>query len=246
MDNREMHNNRQLEKSDRTIGRTDDRIARLTRRGTRLLMIFALALPIVVGLSGCGGGGRGGVLNGSNLNGKRLFILMPKQTGFKLQNPDTYAYSRGISQESAAARIFSEMKSQFPDELGQRYDSNTVLNYDEHAIGGTIPLDAVNDFNGASSSWDWEAINRAGKEGAVDFLLVLHTVDVSNQMPREEFGRGRETVSVGFHLIDPINKVNVSSATVSVSVDDPRIPSDTYVLLARQVASRLPFLNSTY
>jgi hypothetical protein len=246
MDNRHMRNNRLHERHDQSNGNRNDRNACRNRRVRELLLVVMLALPIVVGSNGCGGGGTGGVLNGTPLNGKRLFILLPKQDGFTLQNPDAYAYSRGISEMNASTRLFSEMRSMFADELGQRYDSNTVLNYNEQAISGTVPLDAVNDFNGASDTWNWDNLNRAGKEGAVDFLLVMHSVVVSNQKPSGEIGMGRESISASFHLIDPINKVNVRSATVSISVDDPRIPSDSYVFLARQVASRLPFLNSTY
>jgi hypothetical protein len=249
MDNREMRTTQSFDSRAVSGAEREQVNRRRTASGTQRTAFVMLTLIVAIssiGFNGCGGGTKGGVLNGTRLNGKRLFILLPKQEGFKLQNPDAYAYSRGIAEESAQARIHSEMKSQFPDELGQRYDSNTVLNYDEHAIGGSVPLNAVSDFTGASSSWKWDEINRAGKEGAVDYLLVLHTVEVSNQKPRNEFGRGRETISASFHLIDPLNKVNVSSTTVSISIDDPRIPSDSYVLLARQVASKLPFLNSSY
>ena len=199
-------------------------------------------------LSSCGGSNRSSVsgYTDAELNSKRIFVLLPEEGEYRLTDSAAFAWSRGIGEGGVSGRIYSEFRTNLPNQLDYRYDSNTVHNYVAQSVGATNPLDAEADFEGDPSGWDWAKIDAAMKVGAIDYLLVLSDVTVANNNPGLRADRGRETVTVTVSLIDLPNRRLVLRENVSASVDDPRIPSDTYVILARQIAEELPFFNRVY
>ncbi|MGE3800739.1 MAG: hypothetical protein AB7H80_06935 [Candidatus Kapaibacterium sp.] len=175
------------------------------------------------------------------LTGKRLFILMPKEGDFVLTNSEAFAYSRGIAALSSQSRVDNEFQTQFRDYLDNVLDSNLVVVYRTQPVGAIHPLDATRDFNGEIGSWNWEEIDAARKEGAIDFLLVLQKVQLENQTPSDNAGRGKESVTVNFILVDPAKRSVMTQNQVSVSLKDPREIRDTYSKLTRELASKMPF-----
>lgn len=199
-------------------------------------------------LSACGGSNRASVggYTDSELNDRRVFLLMPDQGEYRLTDPEAFAWSRGIAEAGVDGRVYSEFRTNLAGELDERYDSNTVHNFAAQSVGATHPLSAENDFDGESSTWDWTKIEGAMKAGAIDYLIVLSDVVIENRNPGRARERGEETVRLVVTLVDLPNRRMLLRRNVEMSVDDPRLPSDTYVILARAIARELPFYNSDY
>ena len=199
-------------------------------------------------LSSCGGSNRSSVsgYTDAELNSKRIFVLLPEEGDYRLTDSSAFAWSRGIGEAGVAGRVYSEFRTNLPNQLDNRYDSNTVHNYAAQSVGATNPLDAEADFEGDPSGWDWAKLDAAMKLGAIDYLLVISDVAIVNNNPGLRADRGRETVTLTVSLVDLPNRRLVLRDNVSISVDDPRVPSDTYVILARQIAEELPFYNRIY
>ena len=173
------------------------------------------------------------------LNRKRVFLLIPRTESLVVVNADAYAASRGAVAASAREMFASELRSMLTHALGQMLDSNTVLNYAEHAVSGVVTLDANTDFS-ASAPRDWELVKRAGREGNADFLIVLNSLSVDNRAPSGA-GRGDETVRASYLLLDTERQRVMSTGNVSFSLSDPRTPAMTYERLASELSQRLPF-----
>lgn len=214
--------------------------------GRVLSGLLVLCAGIV--LESCGGSNRssvGGYVD-ADLNDKRVFLLLPDEGEYRLTDSAAFAWSRGIGDAAASGRVYSEFRTNLPTQLDLRYDSNTVHNFAAQSVAATNPLDANTDFDGEPTGWDWAKIDGAMKTGAIDFLVVLSDVAIANNNPGLTADRGRETVTGTVSLIDLPNRRLLVRESVSISVDDPRVPSDTYVILARKIAEELPFYNRTY
>ena len=177
----------------------------------------------------------------ATLTDKRLFVLTPKEGEFGITNSEAFAASRGIAPLNVQSRLDNELQTQFRDWLDNTLDSNLVVMYRAQPVGAVYPLEGKSGFSGTEGGWDWGKIDAARKEGAIDFLLVLENVSVDNTMPTEKGGRGKETMNVDFLLIDPAKKSVMTRNRVSVTVKDPREIRDTYIKLARELASKMPF-----
>lgn len=207
--------------------------------------LSAVVAVVMIGtLAGCGSG-RISVdgYTDADLNQKRVFVLLPKSDKIMLANPAAFAASRGVAEMTASERIGRELQSDFQVALDGRLDSNTVLEYGSQSVGATIPMDPAADFPaGAEARWDWSKAKQAAKQGNIDYLLVLHSVRVENEMPTGgEKPRGKEKITATFSLIDPLNEKLMTGATVDAEIDDPRRPVDTYVKLSKSMAKKLPF-----
>ena len=175
------------------------------------------------------------------LSGKRLFVLTPDEGEIFFTDDGAFAFSRGIAALNARERVINEFQTQFRDRLDNLLDSNLVVTYRSQSVGAIHPLYATNDFTGEAGSWDWTTIDAARKEGAIDYLLVLQRVGFENQVPGDSVGRGKETVTVDFVLIDPVKRSVMTRNQVSASVKDPREVRDTYIKLVKELASKMPF-----
>ena len=211
----------------------------------RSSLVLSLALFSLLLYSGCGGSSRSSVegYEDAQLSGKRVFVLMPQEGEYALTSPANFAWSRGIGEAGADGRVSSEFRTNFASQLDARYDSNTVHNYATQSVGSTHPLSAEVDFRGEPSTWDWSRIDAARKAAAIDFLLVLTDVTIANSKSTNGGDRGREQVTARARLLDMATKGQLVDQVIEISVSDPRQPIDTYVLLARKLAQKLPFMN---
>ncbi len=179
------------------------------------------------------------------LNDKRVFLLLPAEGEIVLANPDVYALSRGIGEAGAPGRIATEFRTDLATALDARLDSNTVLEYGQQSVGAVVPLNPSVDMPGGATattgSWDWDKIKNAARQGGIDYLVVVHSVRVENEAPKEGASRGKETVTVNFSLLDPEERKVMTGSEVRVELKDPRKPADTYTKLAEAMARKLPF-----
>lgn len=212
---------------------------------TRKLIPVLTALTIAAFLSNGCGSPRSTVegYSDAELSGKRVFVLLPDEGEYTFTSAANFAWSRGIGEAGAAGRISSEFRTSFANALDARYDSNTVHNYATQSVGSTTPLSAETGFVGAPESWDWSVLDVARKSAAIDFLVVINDVKIDNTRPNDGGDRGRETVTMRARLVDMATRKVLADQRVSTSVSDPRQPVDTYVLLARELAQKLPFAN---
>jgi len=178
----------------------------------------------------------------AELNHKRVFLMLPASDNVALENPAAYANSRGIAEIGATERIATELQSDLQAALDGRLDSNTVLEYGSQPVGAIVPVDPAEDFPaGSDAEWNWDKAKRAAKEGNIDFLIVLHSVRLENEMPEGDGTRGKEKITATFSLLDPLNGKLMTANTVDAEVDDPRRPADTFVGLSKAMAKKLPF-----
>lgn len=208
---------------------------------TSLLLLLGTALLI-----GCGSG-KTSVEGYDNavLNDKRIFLLLPSEGDITLVNPAAFAQSRGIGEAGASGRIATEFRTDLATALNTRLDSNTILEYGQQTVGAVVPLNPSVDLpqaaTGSTSSWNWDKVRDAARQGNIDYLIVLHSVRVENEMPKEGASRGKETVVANFSLLDPEKKTLMTGSEVRVEIKDPRKPADTYTRLAEAMAKKLPF-----
>ncbi len=211
----------------------------------RLVLPFLTALIFSATIFGGCGSSRSKVegYDDAQLSGKRVFVLLPDEGDYMVTSPSSFAWSRGIGEAGVPGRISSEFRTMFASALDARYDSNTVHNYATQSVGSTNPLHSGTDFQGAAESWDWSKLDVVRKNAAIDFMIVVNEVTINNSSPENGGDRGEERVSARARLIDMAKRKVLVEEQVAVSVDDPRQPRDTYVLLARELARKLPFLN---
>lgn len=206
--------------------------------------LFALTLGSSVFL-GCGGANRTTIdgLDPSTLPGKRIFVLLPSADGISISSPGDFAWSRGIAELNAANRFESELRTEFVTMLDARTDSNTILDYGAQPVGLTMPMKPDDDFSGDVGSWNWTRIEEASRNGGIDYLVIVSGVAVSNDPPETEEARGDERVSARVRLLAPATRQLLDDRIVEIEVEDPRVPRDTHVALARAVSGALPFEN---
>lgn len=175
---------------------------------------------------------------------KRLYILLPGESGYTMKEKSAFALSRGIGELGAIPRLASEFSSNLASELDALYTVNTVFDYGSQPVGSIHELFSDRDFTSNPQSWDWVSIDAARKRGAIDFLIVISNVVVDNDLPTGDADRGEERVELLVRLIDVEKRTELVRDVVSVSVDDPRVPRDTYIALSREIAGILPFVNN--
>ncbi|MCE2502664.1 MAG: hypothetical protein J4G05_01195 [Chlorobi bacterium] len=212
---------------------------------TTLLRFSGIITSLILGslfLSGCGSSRI--TLEGYDdalLNGKRVFLLTPSEGDYIFTSIDGFTYSRGIASITAQTRIDNEFQSRLRDRLNVTFDSNLVVNYRTQPVGVIHPLNAVTDFFAHPSSWDWTKLEAAGKEGVIDYLIVLRSVTMKNYKPKGDGAMGKEEVDADFVLIDLTRRSVMTQNNVAISVDDPRRIADTYIKLSEKLASKMPF-----
>jgi hypothetical protein len=203
--------------------------------------ISAPLLATVLGIliAGCSGGRM--VIPGYNeadFNGKRVALVIPGANDLVMNNSAAYAASRGVATDGAREMLNDELRTGLPTALGAVLDSNTVVNYRDQVVAGTMPLDAVDDFPQGAPA-DWGKVQDAAREGNFDFFVVVNHFAITNTPSTS--GRGDEAVNASFSLLDPNKRRVLTTNTVEISVGDPRVPSDTYAELAAELAKKLPF-----
>ncbi len=189
---------------------------------------------------GCGSSGRTSVSGYSDgmLNQKRVMILLPEPNAAHLDNPAAWAASRGLSEASAREAFADELKLQLATAIDLKLDSNTVMVYQTSPIGMRLPLNASTDING-SAPVAWDKFKTAGREGNIDYLIVLPSIAVMNS-PKSQ-SRGTEGMSARFVLLDLQRGTSMSSGEVSVSEDELVAPAESWGRFARALAAKLPF-----
>ncbi len=206
--------------------------------------LTACALLIVVAaLAGCGGGGRTTVQGYTDdmLNRKRVMVLAPNVADITLSNVDGYAFTRGIAAEGAREQLATDIRISLVQGLGAKMDSNTVQYYTDQPIAGMVPLNATSDFP-SKSPLSWSSVERIGKEGNVDYLLVLQQMTVSTTPSTTN--RGAETITTDFILLDPNRRTIMATGRANATVDPLSSPGACFQQLAGALASRLPFVVS--
>ncbi|MBC8145678.1 MAG: hypothetical protein H7X80_08830 [bacterium] len=211
------------------------------------ISFLSLVLLSAVLIAGCPSSRRI-VLEGYNdaaLNGKRVFVLLPTAGELRIESAPLFASSRGVDATSAGETMENELRTDLVAAIQERFDSNTVLNYAEQAVSGIVPLSARNDFNSLNASnqinpIDWPKIKSAGKEGNIDYLLVVRDVTVKNTAGSDP--RGDENVRATYSLLDIASGKVMTSGEVEARVDAPRTPNMTHARLAAKLAEKLPFV----
>jgi hypothetical protein len=173
------------------------------------------------------------------LNGKRVLVLVPDAADVSLTNPAAYAYARGGVADAAGEQLNNDLNTRIASSLGSYLDSNTVLSYKNQPVGGIIPLSAKTDFT-QTDAVDWDKVKRAGREGNVDYLVVLRSMQIDNTASTSG-GRGGEAIKAHYILIDAQRGKTMTNGDVSVNVKEMNGPADSYQQLARELSSRLPF-----
>ena len=205
------------------------------------LLYGTLLLCIAITSAGCPSASRTTVAGYTDamLNNKRISLVIPGASELNVANPDILAASRGVDPSGVREAFHGEFRTQLVDALGQRLDSNTVYGYTEQSISGSVPISAESDITaGAPASWD--KFRRAGREGNLDYMLVLNRVTVSNTQSNSG-GRGDERLQTSFVLLDLSRQAVVTSGTIDLKVSDPRTPGTTWDRLATELAQKMPF-----
>ena len=172
------------------------------------------------------------------LSGKRVVLLLPDAADVRIPDSSSYAFARGTVAESAREQLAIDFRTRLIPALDLRLDSNTVLNYAEQPVSGNVALNARTDFpNGAPKAWD--VLKRAGREGNIDFMIVLNNMQV--RTIRSTNGSGSETIEADYILLDLQDAKAMTSGHVTANIDGAADPGATYRLLAQQLAAKFPF-----
>jgi hypothetical protein len=204
----------------------------------------ASALLLALMLGGCPSGKRVVVEGYSDnaLVNKRIMVVAPEAADVKISNPAAFAFARGVVADASQEKLANELRTQLTPAIAARLDSNTVLYYKDQAVSGLVPMNATTDFTGAQPK-SWETIRRAGREGNVDFLIVLNGMTIANSAASNG-GRGTESVETTFSLLDTKAGTVVTSGRVSIPSDEAN-PATTYARLAEKLTSQMPFYVGT-
>lgn len=192
-------------------------------------------------LAGCGSSTRTTIegYSDAQLNGRRVFVLLPSASDVRFSNAELFGTSRGVAGASASETLEGELRTVLVSAIQNRLDSNTVLNYAEQAVAGIVPLDATSDFT-VTGPTSWANVKRAGQEGAIDYLIVLRDVSVTNTPGSDP--RGDEAVAASYALLDVKSQKLMTSGTIGVDIGAPRTPSATHDRLAAELTAKLPFV----
>jgi hypothetical protein len=207
------------------------------------LLLFASVLTSVALLAaGCGSSSRTTIEGYSDdmLSNRRVAVLFPAASEITFSNVDALAASRGVDPAGAPEAFHGELRTQLVDKLDVALDSNTVLDYGSLPVAGSIPLSAESDF-AIGSAPNWEKLRRSGREGNLDYLVVVNRMTVSNT-PSSSGGRGDESVKASYTLVDLSRSKVMTGGTVDFTVSDPRTPSHTWQRLVEKLTPKLPFV----
>lgn len=202
---------------------------------------FALALLAAIACAGCPSSRRIVVegYDDAMLSGKRVMVILPEAADVTLTDPNAYASARGVAGESAREQLSADLRSRFVDAIDARLDSNTVLGYRDQPVGAMVPLDATKDFTAAGPK-AWDVVKRAGREGNIDYLIVLNGMTIRSTP--SSTGRGGEAINANYLLLDAQQGKTMTAGTVSVNVAQLQGPNDGYLQLARELSAKLPFV----
>jgi hypothetical protein len=173
------------------------------------------------------------------LNGKRVLVLVPEAADVKLTDPAGYAFIRGVATPSAQEQLQSDLQVRIATALGSLLDSNTVLSYSGQPIGGIVPLNAKTDFTTTGPA-SWDAIKRAGREGNVDYLIVLNGMTI-NSVGTASGDSGSEEITAHYYVLDAQRGKTVTSGDVSSEVKMPFTAAESFQHFAEELAGRMPF-----
>lgn len=203
-------------------------------------MRCALVLLTAIVFAGCPSARRITVegYDDARLSGKRVMVILPEAADVTLTDPAAYAYARGIAADGAREQLSSDLRTRFVEAIDKRLDSNTVLAYRDQPVGAMVPLDATKDFTAAGPK-GWDVVKRAGREGNIDYLIVLNGMTIRNA---SSTGRGSESISTNYLLLDAQEAKVMTSGTVSIDVKEMQGPTDSYLALARELGAKLPFV----
>ncbi|MEO5930202.1 MAG: hypothetical protein ABIR47_09740 [Candidatus Kapaibacterium sp.] len=176
--------------------------------------------------------------NEGMLAGKRVAVIVPASADLVLADPAAYASSRGIDGGEAAAHLATEFPVNMTHTLGEQFDSNTVVSYKDQPVAGIVNLNATSSFAGGMPK-SWDDVKRAGREGLMDYMIVLNNVTMRNST--SSAARGKEGVDADYILIDSQRGKVMTSGHISLSQEDVQTPMSTYQRLANQLAEKLPF-----
>jgi hypothetical protein len=171
------------------------------------------------------------------LNNKRVLVVLPEAADVALSNPVAYASARGTTAGAVSDQLASDLETMIIASLGSYLDSNTVLGYKSQPVSGIVPLNAKSDFT-PTDPVNWDAIKRAGREGNIDYLVVLNGMSITNT---PSTGRGEEAIKSHFMLIDAQRGKTMTTGNISVDVKEMSAPGDSYQALAHELSMRLPF-----
>jgi len=204
-------------------------------------MRCALLLLTAIVFAGCPSARRITVegYDDAKLSGKRVMVILPEAADVTLTDPAAYAYARGIAADAAREQLSTDLRTRFVDAIDARLDSNTVLGYKDQPVGAMVPLDATKDFT-ATGPKAWDVVKRAGREGNIDYLIVLNGMTIRNTS--SSTGRGGESISTSYLLLDAQDAKTMTSGTVSINVGEMQGPNDSYLALARELGAKLPFV----
>lgn len=205
-----------------------------------VLLRSAAVLVLAAMLGGCPSSSQRTTIDGYShdmLVRKRIMVLAPEAADVTLSNAGAFATSRGTVAEGAQEQIRVDMRTRMLPAIAAQLDSNTVLLYSEQSVSGLVPLNATADFNGAEPK-AWETIKRAGREGNIDYLIVLNGLRFTNSASGS--GVGTESVKANYSLLDVKGARVMTSGTVEVP-SQPAAPAAIYDAFARELASELPF-----
>lgn len=206
------------------------------------LLLFAVMIAgAAVMATGCGSSSRMTIEGYSDdmLSNRRVAVLFPGPTDITFTNLDALAASRGVDPAGAREDFHGELRTQLVDLLDATLDSNTVLDYTGMPVFGSIPLSAESDFSTATPNW--EKLRRAGREGNLDYMVVVNHMNVSNT-PSSSGGRGDESVKASYSLLDLTRSKVMTGGTIDFTVSDPRTPSTTWERLVEKLTPKLPFM----
>lgn len=205
-----------------------------------LLTLFVIGIGGMI-LSGCGGSSNTPIkgYTAEMLAGKRVAVVIGERDDVTLRNAEAFGFSRGVSVAGAQEMAHEEVERLLAAALDAQLDSNTVLHYATLGSAASNPLSAHSEFS-ATAPVDWSKVQRAGREGNIDYFIVLQDLTFDNSLPTGS-GRGRESLSARYLLLDVTRRASMTSGSVDVTVGDPRTPETTYEQFARALTSKLPF-----
>jgi len=171
------------------------------------------------------------------LSRKRIMVLTPEPASVVLSDTVAYAASRGVVPASAREQVGIDFRTRLVPAIGRWLDSNTVLHYRDQPVSGIVPIDATADFSGAQPK-SWETIRRAGREGNVDFMIVLNGTRLTSSA--DSPGSGTEAIETNYSLIDAQAGKVMTSGNVSIPAG-PASAAVSYEELAKALTAKLPF-----
>lgn len=205
---------------------------------SRTLLHF-LPVALLAGLFGCGGG-RGISLDGYSwdmLNGKRISTLLPDRSNQKIENPESFAFARGIVPVSAGDMLENEIRMHLIPAIDRTLDSNHVTLFIDQPAGQVVPIGVDQGLeNGTPVKWDLFA--RAAREGGIDYFIAITSLTI---VSRPNPDRGEEGATIVYSLLDPLRSKVMTNGVIVLDPVPLIAPPESYNRIAVALAERLPF-----